>query len=85
VTSDIVTHDIIHDCDLWDSEHHVTSLSSHFGYLENNAEVLALSVLHIAHFIQKHSIGSCLIEQFPSILGAGAIMWHLFQTASVAG
>ena len=29
----------------------VTSLSGHFGYLENNAKVLASSVLHIARFI----------------------------------
>ena len=58
VTSDIVTH----DCDLWDSEHHVTSLSGHFGYLKNDAKVLASSVLCIAHFIQKHPIGSRPIE-----------------------
>jgi len=51
VTSNIVTSDIIHNCDLWDGEHHVTSLSGHFGYLENNAKVLASSVLRIACFI----------------------------------
>ena len=62
VTSDIVTPDVTHDCNLWDGEHYVTSLSGHFGYLENDAKVLALSVLHIARFIQKHSIGSCPIE-----------------------
>jgi len=84
VTSNIVTHDVTHDCDLWDGEHHVTSLSDHFGYLENDAKVLALSVLHIARFIQKHPIGSRPIEQFPPILGAGSIMWHLFQTVSTA-
>jgi len=60
-------------------------LSSHFGYLENNAKVLTLSVLCIACFIQKHPIGSCPIEQFPPILGASSIMWHLFQTVSIAG
>ena len=74
VTSDIVTHDVTHDSDLWDSKHHVTSLSGHFGYLENDAKVLVSSVLHIARFIQKHPIGSRLIEQFPPILGAGSIM-----------
>ena len=51
VISDIVIYDITHDCDLWDGEHHVTFLSSHFDYLENNAKVLALSVLHIVRFI----------------------------------
>jgi len=72
VTSNIVTPD-------------VTSLSGHFGYLENDAKVLASSVLRIARFIQKHPIGSRPIEQFPSILGAGSIIWHLFQTVSTAG
>ena len=62
VTSNIVTHDVTHDCNLWDGEHHVTSLSGHFGYLENDAKVLASSVLRIAHFIQKHPIGSRPIE-----------------------
>ena len=80
VTSDIV----IHDCDLWNGEHHVTSLSGHFGYLENDAKVFVF-VLRIARFIQKHPIGSRPIEQFAPILGAGSIMWHLFQTVSVAG
>jgi len=85
VTSDIVIYDVIHNHDLWDSEHHVISLSGYFGYLANNAKVLALFVLRIAHFIQKHPIGNCPIEQFPSILEAGSIMWHLFQTVSIAG
>ena len=74
VTSDIVTPNVTHDSDLWDGEHHVTSLSGHFGYLENDAKVLALSVLHIVCFIQKRPIGSRPIEQFPPILGAGSIM-----------
>jgi len=74
VTSDIVTHDVTYNCDWWDGEHHVTSLSGYFGYLENNAKVLALFVLCIARFIQKHPIGSHPIEQFPPILGVGSIM-----------
>ena len=78
MTSNIITPDVTHDCDLWDGEHHVTFLSGHFGYLENDAKVLTLSVLYIARFIQKHPIGSRPIEQFPPILGAGSIMWHLF-------
>ena len=85
MTSNIVIPDVTHNCDLWDGEHHVTFLFGHFGYLENDAKVLASSVLCIAHFIQKHPIGSCPIEQFPPILGAGSIMWHLFQTVSTAG
>ena len=58
VTGDIVTHDVTHDCDLWNGEYYVTSLSDHFGYLENNAKVLTSSVLRITRFIQKHPIGS---------------------------
>ena len=74
VTSNIVIPDVTPDCDLWDGEHHVTSLSGHFGYLENDAKVLASSILRIARFIQKYPIGSRPIEQFPPILGAGSIM-----------
>ena len=84
MTSDIVTSNITYDCDLWDGEHHVTSLFGYFSYLENDAKVLASSILRITRFIQKHPIGSHPIEQFPSILGAGSIMWHLFQTVSAA-
>jgi len=32
VTSNIIIPDITYNCDLWNDEHHVTSLSSHFGY-----------------------------------------------------
>jgi len=85
VTSDIVTSNVTHDCDLWDGEHHITSLSGHFGYLENDAKVLTLSILHITRFIQKHPIGSRPIKQFPPILGADSIMWHLFQTVFAVG
>ena len=80
VTSNSVTH----DCDLWDGKHHVTSLSSHPGYIENDARVIASSVIHITCFIQKHSIEGCSIEQFPPILGIGSIMWQLFQTISAS-
>ena len=85
VTSDIVTSDVTHDCDLWNGKHHVTSLSHHFDYLKNDVKVLASFVLCIARFIRKYPIRSRPIEQFPSILGAGSIMWHLFQTVSAAG
>jgi len=47
VTSDIVTP----DCDLWNGKHYIISLSGYFGYLENDAKVLTLSILHIARFI----------------------------------
>jgi len=60
-------------------------LFGQFGYLKNDAKVLALSVLYIAYFIQKYSIGNYPIEQFPPILGADFIIWHLFQTVFAAG
>jgi len=85
VTSNIVIHDVTYDCNLWDGKYHVTSLSGHFGYLENNAKILTSSVLCITRFIHKHPIRSHPIEQFPPILGAGSIMWHLFQTMSAIG
>ena len=71
---DIVIHDVTYDGDLWDSEHHITSLSGYFDYLKNNAKVLTSSVLCIAYFIQKYPIGSHPIEQFPPILEAGSII-----------
>ena len=74
VTSDIVTHNVTHDCDLWDGKHYVIFLSGHFGYLENDTKVLVSSVLRIVHFIQKYPIGSHPIEQFSPILGTGSIM-----------
>jgi len=74
VTSNIVTHDVTHDCDLWDGDHHVISLLGHSAFIESNARVLALSILYIAHFIQKHPIGSHPIKQFSPILGMGSIM-----------
>jgi len=80
VTSDIVTPNVTHDNDFWDNDYHVIFLFSHSSYLKTNARVLTLFVLCIVHFIQKHTIGSYLIEQFSSITGAGSLMWHLFQT-----
>ena len=72
------TCDMTCDCDLWDGEHHVASLSGHPGYIENDARVIASSVMCITRFIQKYSIEGRSIEQFPPILGIGAIMWQLF-------
>jgi len=85
VISNIVTPDVTHDCDLWDGEHHVTSLSSHPGYIKNDARVIVSSVMCIMRFIQKHSIEDRSIEQFPPILGIDSIMWQLFQTMSASG
>ena len=85
MTSSGVTSDITHDHDFWDSDHHITSLSRNIGHLDNDTKVLASSILRIARFIQKYSIGSQPLEQFPPILGAGSIMWILFQAISEAG
>jgi len=47
MTSNIITSDVTHDCDLWDGEHHVISLSGHFGYLESPRFVcIAYRTLH---------------------------------------
>ena len=67
VTCDSVTHNVTHDTDLWDGDHHVTSLSGCDMHLKADAKVLATSLKHLACFIQKRSI-----EQFPSVLGIGS-------------
>jgi len=85
VTSSGVTSDITHDCDFWDGDHHVTSLSGNISYLDNDAKVLAASILCITCFIHKHPIRSQPLKQFSLILGAGSIMWILFQAISEAG
>ena len=74
VISNIVTPDVTYDYGLWDGEHHVTSLSSHPGYIENDARMIASSVMCIMCFIQKHSIEGRSIEQFPLILGIDSII-----------
>jgi len=33
VTSDSVTPNVTHDCNLWNGKYHIISLSGHFGYL----------------------------------------------------
>ena len=84
VTSSGVTNVVTHNRDFWDSDHHVTSLSGNISYLDNDAKVLAISILCIARFIQKHPIRSRSIKQFSPILGASFIMWILFQAVSEA-
>jgi len=80
-----MTSPVTHDCDFWDGDHHVTSLSGYIGFLEKDARVLVSSVMCIVHFIQKHPIGGHPIEQFPPILGAGSVIWTLLQAVSEAG
>ena len=69
VMRDSVTHNITHDTDLWDGDHHVTLLSDCDIYLKANAKVLATSLRRLACFIQKRPLKSRPIEQFPSVLG----------------
>ena len=77
VTRDSVTHNVTHDSDLWDSNHHVTSLSGCDMHLEADAKVLATLLKHLACFIQKHPLKGHPIEQFPSVLGIGSCVWRL--------
>ena len=85
VTCDSVTHNVTHDTDLWNGDHHVTSLSGCDIHLEADAKVLATSLKRIACFIQKHPLKGCSIEQFPSVLGIGSYVWRLLQAVSEAG
>ena len=79
VTCDSVTHNVTHNTNLWDGDHHVTSLSGCNMHLEADAKVLATLLKHLACFIQKHSLKGRSIEQFPSVLEIGSYIWRLLQ------
>ena len=64
---DCVTYNVTHDTDLWDGDYYVTSLSGYDIHLETDAKVLAISLICLAHFIQKHPLKGHPIEQFPSV------------------
>ena len=85
VTRDSVTHNVTHDTDLWDGDHHVTSLSGYDMHLEADAKVLATSLKRLACFIQKRPLKGRPIEQFPSVLGISSYVWRLLQAVSDAG
>jgi len=57
VTSTSVTNDVTYDHDFWNGDHYTTFLSGYIGFLEKDTRVLTSSIMHIAHFIQKHFIG----------------------------
>ena len=82
---DSVTHNIIHDTDLWDGDHHVTSLSGCDIHFEADAKVLVTFLICFVHFIQKHPLKDHPIEQFPSVLEIGSYVWRLLQAVSEAG
>jgi len=79
---DSVTHNITHNTDLWNGDHYVISLSGCDMYLEADAKVLAISLICLAHFIQKYPLKGHPIEQFPPILGISFYVWRLLQTVS---
>ena len=85
VTCDSVTHNVTHDTDLWNSDHHVTSLSGYDMHLEADAKVLATLLRRLAYFIQKCSLKGHPIEQFSTILRVGCYIWNLLQAISEAG
>ena len=80
-----MTLNVTHDTDLWDGDHHVTSLSGCDMHLEADAKVLATSLKRLACFIQKRSLKGRSIEQFPSVLGISSYVWRLLQAVSEAG
>ena len=45
------------------------SLSGYDIHLETDTKMLAISLIHLAYFIQKRPLKSRPIKQFPSILG----------------
>ena len=84
MTCDSVTYNVTHNTDLWDGDHHVTSLSGYDMHLETDAKVLATLLRHLAYFIQKCSLKGHPIEQFSTILGVGCYIWNLLQAISEA-
>ena len=85
VTCDSVTHNVTHDTNLQDDDHHVTSLSGCDMHLEADAKMLATSLRHLACFIQKRLLKGRPIEQFSSVLGIDFYVWRLLQAVSEAG
>ena len=85
VTRDIVTHNVTHDTDLWDGDHHALSLSGYSGHLETDTKMLSSSLKRLACFVKQHPLGGRPIEQFPTILGVGSYVWNLLQAVSEAG
>jgi len=63
----------------------MTSLSGCDIHLEADIKVLAISLRHLACFIQKCPLKGCPIEQFPSILRISSYVWRLLQTVSKTG
>ena len=53
-------------------------------HLKTNTKVLAISLIHLTHFIQKCPLKGHPIKQFPSVLRVGSYFWRLFQTVSEA-
>jgi len=49
-----VTHNVTHNTDLWDSDHHVLSLSGFFEHLETNTKMLSSFLKQ--HPLEKHPI-----------------------------
>jgi len=61
------------------------SLSGYDMHLETDTKVLAISLMHLACFIQKHPLKGRPIEQFPSVLGIGSYVWRLLYVKIVDG
>ena len=66
-----VTHNVTHDTDLWDSDHHVMSLSGCDMHLKADAKMLTTSLRCLICFIQKRPLKGRPIKQFPSVLRIG--------------
>ena len=60
---------IAHNTELWDGEHHASSLSGYSGHLETDTKMLSTSLKHLTGFIKQHPLGGHPIEQFPTKIG----------------
>ena len=72
-----MTHNVTHDTDLWNSDHHMMSLFGCNMHLKADTKVLAIFLKYLICFIQKHSLKGCPIKQFSSILEISFYIWRL--------
>ena len=60
-----VTHNVTHNSDLWDGDHHVLSLSGYSGHLETDTKILSSSLKRLACFVKQNPLEGALLSNFP--------------------
>ena len=60
-----VTHNVTHDSDLWNGDHHALLLSGFSGHLETDTKMLSSSLKHLACFVKQHLWEGALLSNSP--------------------